>query len=70
MVRAMEVTAVGKFSHLYIDGGLKSLDFGPVYVGKSAEKTFVLKNESPVGDSSGDAFALMEGLRSRRIRLL
>jgi hypothetical protein len=48
VVRTMEATAVGKFSHLFIEGGVTDFDFGPVYVGKSAEKSFVIRNESPV----------------------
>ncbi|KAI8912237.1 hypothetical protein DFJ77DRAFT_542027 [Powellomyces hirtus] len=47
-VLAMSVLGIGKYSFLAIEGGNHTFDFGEVFVGKSAERKFVLQNHSAV----------------------
>jgi ribosomal protein L21E len=42
------VYGIGKYSHLTIDGSVHHFNFGDVYVGKSAERKFILMNNSAV----------------------
>ena len=44
----MTVYGIGKYSYLAIEGNNKTFDFGEVYVGKSAERKFILENHSAV----------------------
>ena len=45
---SMNVAAVGKYSHIFVDGQQTWFDFGSVFVGKAAEKSFTLRNDSSV----------------------
>lgn len=48
VVQPMTVYGIGKYSHIAIEGGNHVFDFGDVFVGRSAEKNFILENRSAV----------------------
>lgn len=48
MKKTFKLNGIGKYSHLTIEGNNKEFDFGNVFVGKNAERSFVLQNSSMV----------------------
>ncbi|KAJ3049787.1 hypothetical protein HK097_009215 [Rhizophlyctis rosea] len=48
VTQAMTIHGIGKYSQLKIEGDQLEFDFGEVYVGKTAERKFVLQNPSAV----------------------